>query len=71
MTGPVTGLGPEPSWHIQQVTAGPREAVCDQCKQLGLAGTELLEQGQTHPAVLQNICTFFSDLSINPGSEKH
>lgn len=40
-------LGPEPSWHIQ-VMAGPREAACDHCKQLSLAGTELLEQGQTH-----------------------
>lgn len=54
------------------MTAGPREAACGHCKQLGLAGTDLLEWGrQTHPAALQNVCKIFAALSINPGSEKH
>lgn len=64
--------GQSPAGMFRQKTAGPREVACGYCEQFGLAGTVLPEgKGETHPAVLQNICKFFAALAINPGSEQH
>lgn len=63
-------LGQSPAGMFRQATAGPRKAARGYCERFGLAGTALPERkGETHSVALQNICKFFSALSINPRSE--